>query len=128
MATNDNRGQTLIINGHNYTKYVKARGGLKWARNDVDSKKSVRVVAGANMRRDKLGTKRTMTWDLLRMPEADFAQLDTDVSDTFYTATIRDPHGQSSITAYTSKVEGTLVLDEDENRFWEDISFEMAEQ
>ena len=120
-------GQTLIINGHNYTKWVK-KGGFKWSRNDVDSKKSVRVIAGATMRRDKLGTKRKLSWTMLRMPEDMAAQLDSDLSADFYQATIRDMHGESSITAYTTSVSAELAEDTDDQRYWDNFTFDMIEQ
>ena len=120
-------GQVLVINGHDYSHYVQSSGGLTWKLNAVDSKATQRVVGNAKMRRDKIADKRTISWKMLPMPEDLFRQLVTDTRSVFYTATIRDLFGIDTITAYTSSISGTLVL-EQKNRIWNNISFEMIEQ
>ena len=112
-------GQVLVINGHDYSHYVQSSGGLTWKLNAVDSKATQRVVGNAKMR--------TISWKMLPMPEDLFRQLVTDTRSVFYTATIRDLFGIDTITAYTSSISGTLVL-EQKNRIWNNISFEMIEQ
>ena len=47
--------EILIINGHDYSRYVKM-GGFSWSRNDLDTDQTKRTKDG-KMRRQKIGTK-----------------------------------------------------------------------
>lgn len=116
----------LIINGHDYTKYVKRK--VKWTRNDVDSEKSVRVKAGATMRRDKLGTKRKLTFEMLPMPVEVCRQLDSDIDASTYKATFRDLHGVQTLEFYSSSLSADLIeIRENGDEVWSGVTFDAIE-
>ena len=119
--------EVLIINGHDYTKYVQRRG-FGWARNDVDSSKSTRVKAEARMRRDKIATKRKISLTMLPMPIELVRQLDDDLSQDTYFATYKDLHGIMTREFYTTTFNGTLSeIQPDGKEKWNNITFNMIE-
>lgn len=117
----------LIIEGVDYSKYIE-RKGYDWTRNDVDSEKSVRTKDTV-MRRDKLGTKRKISYKLMNMTRDKLAALDDALSSTFYTATYLDLHGQMTKEFYTSSFHA--ILDEyaaDEHDQWSGAEFTMIDK
>lgn len=117
--------EVLIINGHDYSRYVK-RKGFGWSRNDLDSEKTTRTKAGT-MRRVKIGTKRKLTFSVMNMPQTILAQLDDDLSDNTFVATYLDLHGVMTKTFYCSSFSATLAECSDSNQIWEDGAFSMTE-
>jgi len=63
----------LIINGHDYSRFVE-RKGLAWSRNDLDSDKTTRTKDG-KMRRDKVCTKRKNSYTLINMTQPELAKV-----------------------------------------------------
>ena len=118
--------ELLIINGHDYSRWVEDQG-YDWSRDDLDSEKSVRTKNGI-MRRDKLGEKRNLVFKMRSMPQALAAQLDNDLHQTQFTATYHDMHGVQTRQFYCSKFSGKLhqVIDE-ANLIWDEITFNMHE-
>lgn len=96
----------LIINGHDYSKYVK-KSGFGWSRNDLDSDKSTRTKNGT-LRRDKIATKRSLSYDIMGMTRDQLAQLDDDLSEPTFSATYEDLHGKMNKTFYCSSFSATL--------------------
>lgn len=117
--------ELLVINGHDYSPYVKSKG-YGWSREDVDSEKSVRVKSG-KMRRDKIATKRKLSYELMNMTRAQLAQLDDDLSRSTYPADYFDLHGKMTRTFYTSSFSATLHDLYGEEGVWGDASFSMIE-
>lgn len=116
----------LIINGHDYTRYVKD-DGYDWSRDDLDSEKTVRVKTG-NMRRDKITEKRNLTFSMLSMPEELAAQLDTDLHASQFSVTYHDLHGDMTREFYCSQFPAKLRQVIDEGRLmWSGISFSLHE-
>lgn len=120
----------LVINGpggaqHDYSKYIQRRG-LAWARNDLDSEKTVRVKSG-RLRRDKITTKRTVKYTMMKMPRKLIQQLDKDLSQSTFRAKYDDLHGVMTRTFYCSSFEATLAEVYDDDEAWEGISFNMIE-
>lgn len=118
--------QVLVINGHDYTKYI-ADGGYSWSRDDLDTDKTTRTKDGS-MRRDKITEKRNLSYNFLPMPHDDAAQLDSDLTEATFDATYLDLHGQQTREFYCSKFPGNLrqIIDEG-NIYWEGISFNLHE-
>lgn len=118
--------EILVINGVDYSHNI-ARKGYGWSRNDVDSEKSVRTK-DTIMRRDKLGTKRKLSYTLMNMTREQLAVLDDALSQTFYTATYLDLHGKMTKDFYTSSFEAALESDEDGAETWGSAKFNMIEK
>lgn len=116
----------LVINGHDYTRYIQD-DGFEWSRDDVDSEKTVRVKTGS-MRRDKITEKRNLTYKMLPMPEALAAQLDTDLHDPEFSVQYQDLYGPQTRRFYCSKFPAKLRQVTDEGRLlWDGISFNLHE-
>ncbi len=118
--------QILVINGHDYTRWIED-DGYDWSRDDIDSEKTVRTKDG-KMRRDKITEKRNLSYNMLPMPQDIAAQLDTDLHDPEFSATYQDLHGQQTRKFYCSKFPGKLrqVIDEG-HLMWQGISFNLHE-
>lgn len=115
----------LIINGHDYSRFVE-RKGLAWSRNDLDSDKTTRTKDG-KMRRDKVCTKRKNSYTLINMTQPELAQLDDDLSTDTFEAKYLDLHGIMTRTFYCSSFSVTLTECTDDNPVWEGASFSMTE-
>ena len=117
--------EILTINGHDYSKNIKQKG-VGWSRNDLDSDKTTRTKDG-RMRRQKITTKRKLTFTMFRMSRELLAQLDSDLSAQTFTATYRDLHGTQTREFYCSSFSATLSDVQDGNDIWEGASFSMIE-
>ena len=117
--------EILIINGHNYSHYVE-RKGYGWSREDLDGENTGRTKDG-KMRRDKITTKRKLSYTVMNMSRALLAQLDNDLSLSTFSATYFDLHGKQTRTFYTSSFSCTLNELTDENGEWGGASFSLIE-
>lgn len=117
--------EVLVINGHDYSQYVETKG-VSWSRNDVDSEKSVRTKDG-RMRRDKIGTKRKVSYSVFHMTRELLAQLDDDLSEDTFSATYRDLHGTLTKEFYCSSFSATLSDVQSETDAWCDATFNIIE-
>lgn len=117
--------EVLIINGNDYSRFIRGKG-VAWSRNDLDSEKTVRTKAGT-LRRDKIATKRKLTYDLINMTQAELAQLDNDLSAATFSARYLDLHGVRTKTFYCSSFSATLADCSDGVSRWEGATFSMTE-
>lgn len=117
--------EILKINGHDYSKYIKQKG-VSWSRNDLDSDKTTRTKDG-RMRRDKITTKRKLTFTMLRMSRELMAQLDNDLSAQTFKATYRDLHGTQTREFYCSSFSGGISDVQNGVDIWEGASFSLVE-
>lgn len=118
--------ELLIINGHDYSKYVK-NTGYGWGRNDLDSSQTTRTKDGT-LRRDKIGTKRKITYEVMGMTRQQIAQLDDDLSQTTFTATYMDLHGQMTRTFYCANFNAYLTTTKRDDEFaWRSDPFTITE-
>lgn len=117
--------EVLIINGHDYSKYVE-RKGVAWSRNDLDSEKTTRTKDGT-MRRDKICTKRKLSYTMMNMTRALMAQLDDDLSAATFSATYLDLHGTMTKTFYCSSFNAVLAECYEADSAWEGATFSMTE-
>lgn len=117
--------EILVINGHDYSGKIK-RKGVGWSRNDLDSDKTGRTKNGV-MRRDKITTKRKLSYELMNMTREELAQLDTDLSAATFTAKYLDLHGVMTKSFYCSTFAATLASVSDTDSEWDSASFSMTE-
>lgn len=117
--------EVLIINGHDYSRYVE-RKGVAWSRNDLDSEKTVRTKDGF-LRRNKIGTKRKLSYNMVNMSRELLAQLDDDLSAATFGATYLDLHGVMSKSFYCSSFSATLAECSGEDSEWDSATFSMTE-
>ncbi len=116
----------LIIDGHDYSKYIK-NTGYGWGRSDLDSDKSTRTKDG-RLRRDKIGTKRKITYEVMGMTRAQLAQLDEDLSKAAFTATYMDLHGQTTKEFYCANFNARLTTTRrDDESTWISEPFTITE-
>ena len=66
--------EVLIINGNDYSSAIEAKG-YGWSRNDLDSENTTRTKDG-RMRRDKITTKRKLSYTTRSIPRDMLAKLD----------------------------------------------------
>ena len=90
--------EILVINGHDYTSFVESKG-YGWSREDLDSEKTTRTKDG-KLRRDKIGTKRKLSYNMFHMPRAPLAQLDDAFSQPTFSSTYYHLHGPLPKTFY----------------------------
>lgn len=117
--------EVLVINGHDYSKYVE-RKGYSWSRNDLDSPNSGRVKNGT-MRRTKVAEKRSLKYNLVSIPQPELAQLDTDIRENTYQMTYEDLHGVKTGTFYSSSLSATLAQVSGGKKIWEGALFTATE-
>lgn len=117
--------EVLVINGHDYSRYVE-RKGVRWSRNDLDSDKTTRTKDG-RMRRDKITTKRKLSFTVFHMTQDQLAQLDDDLSGDTFTAAYLDLHGLQTREFYCSAFSAELDVVRDGTGVWSGGTFNMIE-
>lgn len=116
----------LVIGGADYSSHVE-RQGMTWTRNDIDTDKTVRTKDG-KIRRDKIGTKRKLSFKLIHMTRQQLAALDDALSQTIYSATYMDLHGVQTRRFYTSEFTSTLESMYSDDGEWGQAEFNMIEE
>lgn len=117
--------EVLKINGNDYSKFVEMKG-TNWSRNDLDGENTTRTKDG-NLRREKITTKRKLTYKLMHMTQAELAQLDSDLSEATFSATYLDLHGVMTRTFYCSAFSATLDCVYSDGGEWSEATFNMIE-
>lgn len=116
----------MVINGHDYSAYVDSEG-YEWVRDDLDSEDTIRVKTG-NMRRHKINEKQNPPIKMRTMPHQLVKQLDDDLRQNTFRATIFTPHDQRQGEFYCSSFKCRLNQVTDINHItWSDISFTLHE-
>lgn len=118
--------EILIINGHDWSSIVQ-RKGYGWTRNDLDSENTKRPKNGV-LRREKIGTKRKLSFTTMPVSRETLARLDDDLSATFFDATYLDLHGPMTRTFYCTSFETTLAEAADGHEDWESATFNIIER
>ena len=119
--------QVLVINGVDYSRHIRAKDGAGWSRNDIDTDKTARTKDGL-IRRDKICTKRKLSFKLINMTRAQLAALDDALSETFYEATYMDLHGIQTRTFYTSEFSSNIESMYSDDGEWGEAEFNMIER
>lgn len=117
--------EVLLINGHDYSGFIESKG-VSWSRNDVDSDKTTRTKDG-RMRRDKITTKRKISYNMMHMTRSELAQLDDDLSQDTFSATYLDLHGAQTREFYCSSFSATNDTVYDEDGQWSGATFNIIE-
>ena len=118
--------EVLIINGHDWSRLIESKG-YGWTRNDLDSDQTKRPKNGI-MRRDKIGSKRKLSFTTMPAPREKLAQLDDDLSATFFQATYLDLHGVMTRTFYCTSFETTAEEVGDGHESWASAAFSLIER
>ncbi len=116
----------LVINGHDWSDAIAAKG-CGWTRSDLDTDQSKRTKDGL-LRRQKIGTKRKLSYKTRPLPRERLAQLDDDLSAVFFDATYLDIHGVQTRSFYCSSFETTLEWMGDGDGQWASASFRLIER
>ena len=117
--------EVLKIGGVDYSAHIEAKG-IGWSRNDVDSEKTKRVKSG-NIRRNKITTKRKLSYKLIHITQEQLAALDDALSEATFSATYLDLHGQQTRKFYCSTFSATLESAYSEDGEWSGAAFDMIE-
>lgn len=118
--------EVLKINGHDWSPFIQSKG-YGWTRNDLDSDQTKRPKNGV-LRRVKIGTKRKLSFTTRPAPREKLAQLDDDLSATFFQATYLDLHGVMTRTFYCSSFETSAVELCEDYENWASASFSIIER
>lgn len=111
---------------HDYSQYVILRG-YSWKRSDLDSSKSGRTK-DLRMRRDKLGTKRSVTYEVRGMTRQQIAQLDDDLSQVSFNVIYEDLHGSFNKEFYCANFSANLNTTKNEGpNSWQAEPFTITE-
>lgn len=117
--------EVLKIGGVDYSTHIEAKG-IGWSRNDVDSEKTKRVKDGT-LRRDKIATKRKLSYKLMHMTREELSALDGALSEPAFSATYLDLHGVQTRKFYCSSFSATLESAYSEDGEWGGAAFDMIE-
>ena len=119
----------LIINSHDYAKYIES---LEMSRNDLDADGSGRDVQSGLMYRTRIAQKMKVEVKLLRLQQSVMQQLLSDISGVYYSATVVNPATGSQVTKsfYTSTVPyGAQRYNKETGApYYDGVSFSMTER
>lgn len=105
--------EVLKINGVDYSHHVKTFG-VDWKREDYDSNNIPMTKAGY-YRRNKIVTKRTISYELMDMTREQLAELDDFLNMDYFMATYKDLHGTQTreffSTGFSCKLESAYSED-----------------
>ena len=126
------------INGTDISKYIQAKG-IKWTRNDIDSAKAGRNLAGT-MNRGRVCMKVKLEVKLIPMKqyvatrkpvgELDVTDILNLINPEYVILHYADPlFGERSVKFYSNNVPATVcVEDSDGDLLWDEISFPLVER
>lgn len=117
--------EVLNVGGIDYASHIEAKG-IEWSRNDVDTEKTVRTKDG-KLRRDKITTKRKISYKLVHMTRAQLAELDTALSEDTFFATYMDLHGPQTRKFYCSSFSATMESAYSTEGEWGSATFNIIE-
>lgn len=115
----------LIINGHDYSRFIESKG-YGWSREDLDGDKAGRTKDGI-MRRQKIATKRKLSYTMMNMSREELAQLDDDLSPQQFSVVYHDLHGKMTKTFYCSSFSATMAAGYERGEEWGEATFNLIE-
>ena len=127
MATN----KLLIIDGVDFTGYLKASGGYAVKRNDVDGENSGRVTMDATMHRDRRAVKMELTLACRPLTGAETKKLLNAIYPEFVTVTYNDPRVgiRENVEMYSNNVPAEFLFTKpDGTEWWDGIKFPLIER
>ena len=120
----------LIIDGENYTGYLKASGGYAIKRNDVDGENAGRTM-DATMYRDRQAVKMELTLACRPLTGAEANKILNAIYPEFETVTYRDPRVglRSNVQMYSNNVPSEFLFRKpDGTEWWDGIKFSLIER
>lgn len=117
----------FIVDGVDFTKYVKLEGGIKLDINDLDSDDSGRTMDGV-MWRTVIAKKRQIDVQCVPLTWPRLSALSAAVAPTFISVTYPDTGGNITKTFYGTKISATLSRRRGDTCEWDKISFTLTER
>lgn len=121
----------LIIDGEDFTGYLKASGGYAVKRNDVDGENSGRVTMDATMHRDRRAVKMELTLACRPLTGAETRKLLNAIYPEFVTVTYNDPRIgiRENVQMYSNNVPSEYLFQKpDGTEWWDGIKFPLIER
>lgn len=126
MATN----KLLIINGEDFTGYLKASGGYAVKRNDIDGENAGRVM-DSTMYRDRRAVKMELTLACRPLTGAEARRLLNAIYPEFVAVTYNDPRVgiRENVQMYSNNVPSEFLFTKpDGTEWWDGIKFPLIER
>lgn len=127
MATN----KLLIIDGVDFTGYLKASGGYAVKRNDIDGENAGRVTMDMEMHRDRRAVKMELTLACRPLTGAETKKLLNAIYPEFVTVTYNDPRVgiRENVPMYSNNVPAEYLFRKpDGTEWWDGIKFPLIEK
>lgn len=121
----------LIIDGEDYTGYIKASGGYAVKRRDVDSEKAGRVTLNATMYRDRQAVKMELTITCRPLTGEECRKILNAIYPEFVTVTYNDPRVgvRENVEMYSNNVPSEFLFEgTDGAERWQGITFPLIER
>lgn len=121
----------LIINGTDYTGFLKAAGGYAVKRGDVDGENAGRETMDATMYRDRIAVKMELTLACRPLTGAEARQLLNDIYPEFVTVSYYDPRVglRENVRMYSNNVPAEFLFRKpDGTEWWQGIKFPLIER
>lgn len=126
MATN----KLLIIDGVDFTGYLKASGGYAVKRNDIDGENAGRVM-DSTMYRDRRAVKMELTLACRPLTGAEARRLLNAIYPEFVAVTYNDPRVgiRENVQMYSNNVPSEFLFTKpDGTEWWDGIKFPLIER
>lgn len=120
----------LIIDGENFTGYIKANGGYKVTRNDGDSERAGRTM-DYQMHRDRIAVKMKLEIACRALTGEETRKLLNAIYPEYITVTYYDPRVgvRDNIRFYSNNVPSEFLFEKpDGTEWWDGITFPLVEQ
>ena len=119
--------EKVLINGHDYTRYIRHKTGLSWSSENTNAESSGRD-AGEVMHTDVTSHQRKLSIKMLRMPFSVAQQLAHDLADNDAGVEVVYPDlydGSCKRLFYNTSIKGAIVQFTEEGVLVDDISFDL---
>lgn len=127
METN----KLLIIDGVDFTGYLKASGGYAIKRNDVDGENAGRVSLDATMYRDRRAVKMELTLACRPLTGSEAKKILNAIYPEFVAVTFNDPRVgiRKNVQMYSNNVPAEFLFRKpDGTEWWDGIKFSLIER
>lgn len=127
MASN----KLLIIDGVNFTGYLKASGGYAVKRNDIDGENAGRTTMDYEMHRDRKKVVTELTLECRPLTGAETRKLLNAIYPEFVSVTYNDPRVgiRENIRMYSNNVTSQYLFTKpDGTEWWDGIKFPLIER
>ena len=121
----------LIIDGEDFTGYLKASGGYAVKRNDIDGENAGRNTMDATMYRDRKAIKMELTLACRPLTGAETKKLLNAIYPEFVTVTYNDPRVgvRYDVKMYSNNVPAEFLFTKpDGTEWWDGIKFPLIER